>query len=126
MSYQPPLPRPVTCVECGKLDNAANFLKSKADAMVARSLCFTCLFWTEILEGLTNEPTAFRAKGQHWQIGDENAPRGSSYRGCGGAPFLVTFTDGRPPRRTTNLWHQGDIPERFRERMPDNAILQGL
>ena len=44
------------------------------------------------------------------------------FRGFGGAEHFFKFFDGRIVR-TTNLWHQGDIPARFRLLLPDNATL---
>ncbi len=60
------------------------------------------------------------AGGQHYRIGPEGE-RG--LRGFGGAPWLVRFFDGREVR-TSNLWHQGEIPQEWRHLLPDNATLK--
>lgn len=41
-------------------------------------------------------------------------------RGYGGRRFDIEFFDGRKVT-TTNLWYQGVVPLRWRERFPDNA-----
>lgn len=38
----------------------------------------------------------------------------------GGRKFHIQMHDGQVIE-TTELWHQGTIPEHFRERLPDNA-----
>jgi hypothetical protein len=42
----------------------------------------------------------------------------------GGARYLVTI-DGEEIE-TNNVWHQGKVPERFRDRLPDNATMVEL
>lgn len=51
-------------------------------------------------------------------IGNENSK--SSFRGYDGQPFYITFDDGTMIR-TTNLWHNGTVPETYKDRLPDNA-----
>jgi hypothetical protein len=70
-----------------------------------------------------DEPFVARIDGQHYVICDESPD--VQLRGFGGDPFEIKFHDGRVVK-TTNLWCQGAIPERFRDRLPDNAVfLQG-
>lgn len=110
----------VTCKYCGKAD-AAMYMDKVRDRMIAMSLCFTCNFWEEWVERTEVEedkPNIARINGNHYYIGDENSKSG--FRGFGGTPHTIAFNDGREVR-TTNLWYQGEVPERFRERLPDNA-----
>lgn len=85
-------------------------------------LCSTCYFWHEKLHWMADPADAERcvrtADFKHFTIGSEH--EGGSFRGHAGRPFIVTFHDGRTVR-TTNLWHQGTIPERFRDRLTPNA-----
>jgi hypothetical protein len=46
-------------------------------------------------------------------------------RGYGGAKWRVQFLDGREVE-TSNLWHQGTVPEQYRRYLPDNAVLISL
>lgn len=52
----------------------------------------------------------------HYVIGDED----SALKGFGGSRFEIKYIDGRIAH-TTNLWHQGTIPEDFRHLFTNNA-----
>ena len=101
------------CIECGRAGDA-QFYVGAAD-LRARRVCFTCGFWQD-RAAEAHLPTSVRVGGVHYQIG----PKGDPYPGHGGARFVVHFADGRAVE-TNNLWHQGEIPARFRARLPDNA-----
>lgn len=113
----------VKCVECGE-DDEAGYVEPIKSNMVKRSLCFTCLFWTEYVERY-GQPDQAVVDFKHYVIGDEQQEGNRRWRGFGGSPFIIRFFDGRVVR-STNLWHQGEIPERFRERMPNNAEFQSV
>jgi len=87
-----------------------------------QGLCFGCGFWHEKIElARTAADRVVRVNGRHFMIGDE--PQPGAYRnglGHGGFRFVIRFTDGREVT-SHNLWGQGEIPERFRDRLPDNA-----
>jgi len=42
-------------------------------------------------------------------------------KGYGGRKFIIEFFDERPTITTHNLWHQGEIPPHFRDRLQDEA-----
>lgn len=46
-------------------------------------------------------------------------------KGFGGQWWLIQFYDGRSIT-TDSLWHMGDIPADWRERLPENATLRAL
>lgn len=107
----------ITCKECGKAVEQRYIPKTQKE-MNRLSLCFTCLFWTEKLQ-YVNHPHVARIDGTQYVIGEEHqkyAPRG-----FGGLRFDIQFHDGRKVT-TNNLWCNGDIPEHFRARLPDNAV----
>lgn len=54
--------------------------------------------------------------GEHYRIGAGK----TTFRGFGGRRFDIEFLDGRKVT-TRDLWHQGVIPPKWRERFPDNA-----
>lgn len=56
-------------------------------------------------------------KGKHFRMGQSDGP----FKGFGGALFSIKFHDGREVD-CRNLWMQGDIPEEWRDRLPDNAV----
>jgi hypothetical protein len=55
--------------------------------------------------------------GDHYYLGDDK-PGG--FKGFGGHRWEIEFFDGRKVI-THDLWHQGTVPPKWRERYPDNA-----
>ena len=106
----------IHCVECGKTETR-RWRKSFEEELKRRSLCFHCCFWHRLID-VVDDPRSVRVDGKHHFIGREDA---KGFRGCAGARYTIEFHDGRRVE-TTNLWNQGEIPERFRDRLPDNAI----
>jgi len=95
------------CEECSE------YIKHRHDKH--KSFCFDCGFWKECLV-LLDDPNSVRARGKQFYIGSET----DSDKGYGGARFVITFKDGRVVS-TTNLNMCGKIPQRWLERLPDNA-----
>ena len=90
-----------------------------------RQLCFSCNFWTEYLDK-QNRPnhvivaSAYDDKAHdHFVIGPETNST-IAMKGHGGRKFIIRFKDGREVT-TTNLWSQGTIPDRFKDRFKVNA-----
>lgn len=105
----------IRCQECGKRhtlrwNGAANkeFYDSK--------LCSDCHFWATKINW--DPENVVRVDHRHYHIGEEVT--GPGFVGHGGRVFRIYFFDGRVVE-TRNLWSQGEIPERFWDRMPDNA-----
>lgn len=111
--------RLIVCRECGEEDDLNGYYG--ADERERLSLCFGCHHWTRLL-ALADDPKTVRVNGRHYRISEENTDF-CGFRGFGGAKFIVAFNDGRRVR-TSNLWHQGEIPWWFRDRMPDNATFE--
>ncbi|MBU1387812.1 MAG: hypothetical protein KKE62_06345 [Proteobacteria bacterium] len=102
------------CEFCGK-----SYSKTCSDEAYIENNCFDCSFWMEKIEmSAEDENRRVIVNGQHYRIGNDDA---GIYRGFGGRKFNILFHDGRVIE-TNNLWHQGTIPNRFREMLPDNAI----
>lgn len=107
------------CRLCGKPINADDYNREYAAKLKEQHLCFSCNLWTEHHE-LDRQGRAFAIiNGSHFTIGPEK----NVILGFGGAEFRIRFNDGRHVT-THNLWHQGKIPEHFREMMPDNACFE--
>ena len=108
------------CKNCGaEFDETLRDLES--------DLCFSCYFWEEQYQ--TDQeyrkiPEHFSEviiiDGHHYVADTDPSHKKNLYKGIGGAPHLVKFKDGRV-EAFDNLWHQGEIPEIFREKLPDNA-----
>jgi hypothetical protein len=103
----------LVCDCCGK-----GFVRDLENDAYIGNNCFDCSFWVRKIN-LTGEDIARRVvvEGQHYMV----APEDGSFKGFGGRRFHIRFFDGREID-TGNLWHQGIIPVRFREAMPDNAV----
>ena len=104
------------CRECGKEEEWTHIQK-----LIDLKRCFRCDFWLEKVDRV-NDPVSTRVNGKHYFVGKTPKPgTPRSFLGFGGAFWKIKYHDGRVIE-TNNLWHQGKIPERFRERLPDNAI----
>jgi hypothetical protein len=105
------------CNECGAKDYPR--LTCDADKLRERGVCFYCNCWIDRLP-MRDEARVARIGGYHYVIGKEDPNIPLRNRGSAGQKYVIHFFDGREVT-TTNLWHQGEIPAHFRERLPDNA-----
>lgn len=110
----------VFCRECKAL---MALPKDKSEAMVALTInyCGLCYFWHQ-LEVVKNSPDSVRIGGKHYFIGketslEEDPPK---WRGIAGAKVIIKFFDGRTVT-STNFWYNGVIPDRWKNRLPENA-----
>lgn len=93
----------------------------------SKNFCPRCFFWWMMVKARTNGNVTDEGNkcvvvgGQHYRICDENSE--SLFRGYGGAKFIIDFFDGSTVT-TTNLWHDGEVPEVFREHLPNNATFR--
>lgn len=106
------------CVECGGTDRATYAAETR-ERMLARSLCFLCLFWHDRIDA-QSDPAACIINGQSFQDAGRRTDINRSSLGFGGREFRIEFLDGRVIE-TNNLFGQGPVPERFRDRLPDTA-----
>lgn len=105
------------CKECGVRSTLSwNGLKNYQ--LKQAGLCFDCEFWIRKIDW--DVLNVVRVNHHHYHIA-EAAP-GEYFRGHGGRSFRVYFFDGRVVE-SQNVWSQGEIPERFWDRLPDNAEL---
>ncbi len=110
---------PGTCVECLAERPAEDPARVGAEERKKLGLCRRCHFWLKHVAS-SGEPESVRIEGQHYRLGPEDGLPWP--RGFGGAELrIVWLDDEREPTTSTNLWIQGQIPERFRDRLPDNA-----
>lgn len=111
----------IICKVCGVEHDTSHWIESTSKSLESKKLCFDCNFWLEHAEKdkEVNKDKYVITGHEHYIIEIESDSSG--FRGYGGAPFYIKFNDGRIVK-TTNLWCQGDIPERFWDIMPDNAM----
>lgn len=117
------------CKVCGAVINDGDgyFVTKKGD--VCSSECHTEMFWSEKIDWAEDcrtedEEPVFRFNGEHYVIGAEDAE--GPFRGSAGRVFYVYYHVGPFAGkifRTTNLWSQGKIPEKYQNELPDNASL---
>ena len=111
-----------TCKICGQTENSDNW--TNGHEMQERQLCFTCNFWMQNHEEDLRVGKYEYAiiEGTHYRL----LPHTNDFfKGFGGAKTRITFFDGHV-EECDNLWCLGDIPERFRDIMPDNATIEWL
>lgn len=105
----------MNCSRCGEVHNGGY---DHIPYIKQHKVCFGCYFWEQYIHD-KDQPEIARIDGQHYVIGDE--PTTPNFMcGFGGRRFLIRFNDGRVVS-TTNLWSQGEIPQRLRQILPDNA-----
>lgn len=89
--------------------------------MVMEQICFYCAFW-RVKQQNKADPRQIVTDGNMYYIGDENASGRQSWRGFGGSKFVLVNIATGEVTVTTNLWHNGEIPEHFRAFFPDTHI----
>jgi hypothetical protein len=116
----------MNCIECSKTI-MFRYNEDMNEQLRTTSLCFNCHFWTEKLN-YRGDHAVVRANGVHYMY-DTKKPWNTDtnkFRGYGGAIFEIRYflaDENQPPVTTNDLWCQGDIPEHFRSRLPDNATI---
>lgn len=92
----------------------------RAAAHIAEMEAHDRAFWQRIYDR-RSDPRTVIADGHAYWIGG----LGDSPKGFGGRKWLIRFHSGRVAF-TDSLWHQGDVPPEWRDRLPDTATLAQL
>ena len=103
----------MNCVICNKEIEESSYIHK----LLCGGNCFYIDFWNDKVK-IKNDENTVRINGKHYHTGNENSR--SPFRGFGGDKCVIRFFDGREVV-STNLWHNGTIPESHRELLPDNA-----
>ncbi len=104
---------------CCKQLYSTNYSEHLKTRLITNNLCFTCDFWYGYIDKINN-PKIARINGNHYIVESSNNDPART-RGFGGRTFIIRWNDGREVS-TNNLWHQGHIPDRFKDKLPNNAI----
>lgn len=101
-------------------DNWANCRMK--DIMIEKKTCFECAIWLDIIESdKKNSDKILICKGNHFIAhGWLRKEDMNGFIGFGGDPFYFRMKDGSL-YRSNNVWHQGEIPNHFKEILPDNC-----
>lgn len=107
------------CRVCGREFQEVSYCNEYRD--VCSSECFNKLYWIEKVRFYQNNPNKSVAiDGDLYYIDDEDS-EDKGYKGFGGRRFVIRIKDSGKIIVTTSLWHNGKIPEEFRDQIPDNA-----
>lgn len=102
----------MTCRICGKPFDRIHYLSPYEE--VCSNECFRKAYWLEII-GEKEEHVVIN--GKCYCIGS-----GKGYdKGCGGRSFTIRMLETGEIIETDDLWVNGDVPEAFRNELPDNA-----
>lgn len=120
-------PEAFACVECGNLETAAGWMPGVGAKLLASKLCHSCDLWAgrvDKIAGSTSHPVV---NGRCYSYDPKQPMRGGdkSFLGHGGREFVIAWADGRKVT-TNNLWCGGDVPDHFRDRLPDTATFEAV
>lgn len=115
----------IKCHLCGKTEELEEYDPASPlyDIMHDRHLCYSCAFWTDKIE----HPLADREiiGGHHYTVHPLAKRPENIIRGFFGREFFIRRFNGTLAN-SNNVWHQGKIPEMFREYLPDTAVFISL
>jgi hypothetical protein len=108
----------IHCSVCGKNEELHWDFATNAECYGYR-MCFICNFWRNHFA--YDIDRSLRIEGNHY-IDCGSVDDLSEYRfiGHGGAKFKIKKSDGTIIE-TNNLWHQGEIPKEWKDKLTDNA-----
>jgi len=110
-----------TCRECGDVFNTGYPLGG--DRLRKAGLCLNCDFWHSVIRSV-EAGGSFVIDGHAYTVGREpsayDLKHHRSHLGFGGERWHVRWPKGREVV-SHNVSHRGEVPERFRGRLPDNA-----
>lgn len=109
----------VECPECGKKS-----MDYQNGYPVRKDYCFSCNFWTDrVWDMQLNDGNLRFIIDKHMYSTPKMVENrvGGKYAGFGGRKFLIKINDTQEVIETHNLWHQGDVPIHFLDRLPDTA-----
>ena len=108
------------CKECGTDVNTLLSFPGMAKLLKREQLCPDCYFWLPIVRE-RNNPKRVIVDHVAYRIGEGDKKTPKCILGFGGRKFRIKFNDGRIVE-TIDLNCNGNIPERFWEDLPDNAV----
>lgn len=105
------------CCECGGVVASKN--EETQQLMADRKMCSTCLFWIKIVEEKKDRRRIITNNNAYWIRTFGQTDR-NGVIGFGGRKFDIKMNNGEIIK-TNDLWHQGEIPPHFRNRLKNNA-----
>lgn len=110
------------CKDCGAVDYSTSFTPNCEEKKVidAEGVCFTCAYWRVAVARKHDTVIA----GRIYSVGDVKKPPNQPHAGMAGRRFDIEYFDGRVVT-THDLWSGSEVPERYRQRIPDTARFLG-
>ena len=106
------------CKECGSILRT-NFLEPYKSKITRENICFSCFHWIDIENTLSDERRFIIKGNSYWKEPDKD--KNDFFVGFGGHEFKIRRFGSEEIIISRNLWHQGVVPEHFKERIKDNA-----
>lgn len=109
------------CAECGECGEEIKLLyNDQVNAeLKSRSLCHDCMHWTTVLE-TWKQHNRVCIKGRVFVAG-KAVKDGEGPKGYGGVWFRIRRHGSDTVEDCNNLWHNGEVPAHFRNRIKDDA-----
>lgn len=102
------------CEICGKEIEKSQY----SGCVICSGKCFHTKYWRDII---AEKEKHIIINGRcYCDAGNIEHPSNYTFLGCSGRRFWIRFEDGHTIT-TNNLWVQGEIPEEFRDQLPDTA-----
>ena len=101
------------CIICGKEFDGKAYYGEYSDCCCHE--CFTKKFWNNII---AEKDEHIVVDGTCYAIA--TTPTNGSY-GFGGRRFKIKMLDTGDVIETNNLWYQGEVPEEYRDLLPNTA-----
>lgn len=110
------------CVHCGEMVKTNNWSDEFKKALIDNNICTSCHFWNEKYENVNN-PNQIVVKGVCYYMGPNKnyTGRDKSLLGFGGHEWKIKKLNSDEIIQCNNLWHNGEIPELWRSKIPNNA-----
>jgi len=107
-----------SCKECGGVITL-NYIGKVPDTLIQKQLCFSCNHWSEIIDNKDNERTVIVKSTVYWRKDFRKIEKHLEHvLGFSGHVFNIKMKSGET-YTTNDLWCSGDIPDRFKSRLPD-------
>ena len=127
------------CKVCTKGFNPRGLVQ--ADRLKSVGVCFDCDFWVEKVT-IRDDDDVVRINGNHYIVGSQldnyevdasdslesivnKWKPNKNFKGMGGSKIVIKLNNGRVII-TNDLWHQGKIPARFANILPNNAVMESI
>lgn len=119
-----------SCRRCSRPFSTKTWCKPYPEVLTRENLCFSCYHWMNEAIPKYGQPGKV-VIGRNVYSFDPKRPmvairNDGQFYGHGGREFHIKLKATGEIVKTNNLWHGGQIPDRFAEEMPDNATFEQI